>query len=153
DHDVIVDDHAPRPPRADPVAPTAPAGRGTRTIGVSGFGEGRTGAGAAPPAPAGRGTARGGVSGFGEGRTEGAAPPRGAATVVLLRDGRGGLEAYLQRRPMGMGFAGGLWVFPGGRVDEADRDPAVEAAWAGPPAAEWAERLGLGIEEARGHVV
>lgn len=82
-----------------------------------------------------------------------AAVPRAAATVVLLRDGRGGLEAYLQRRPMGMGFAGGLWVFPGGRVDEADRDPAVEAAWAGPPAAEWAERLGLGVEEARGHVV
>ncbi|HXQ56894.1 MAG TPA: NUDIX domain-containing protein, partial [Actinomycetes bacterium] len=77
-----------------------------------------------------------------------AAVPRAAATVVLLRDGRGGLEAYLQRRPMGMGFAGGLWVFPGGRVDDADRDPAVEAAWAGPPAADWAERLGLGVEEA-----
>jgi 8-oxo-dGTP pyrophosphatase MutT (NUDIX family) len=79
--------------------------------------------------------------------------PRPAATVVLLRDGRGGLEAYLQRRPTGMGFAGGLWVFPGGRVDEADRDPAVEAAWAGPPPADWAERLGLAVEEARGHVV
>jgi 8-oxo-dGTP pyrophosphatase MutT (NUDIX family) len=79
--------------------------------------------------------------------------PRPAATVVLLRDGRDGLEAYLQRRPMGMGFAGGLWVFPGGRVDEADRDPAVEATWAGPSPAEWAGRLGMDLTEARGHVV
>src|SRR5215203_5955576 len=59
--------------------------------------------------------------------------PRAAATVALLRDGRDGLEAYLQLRPARMGFAGGLWVFPGGRVDEADADPAVEATWAGPP--------------------
>jgi 8-oxo-dGTP pyrophosphatase MutT (NUDIX family) len=80
-------------------------------------------------------------------------PSRAAATVVLLRDSPGGLEAYLQRRPMRMGFAGGLWVFPGGRVDDADRDPAVDAAWAGPPPAAWAERLGQPVEEARGHVV
>jgi 8-oxo-dGTP pyrophosphatase MutT (NUDIX family) len=78
---------------------------------------------------------------------------RAAATVVLLRDGPGGLEAYLQRRPPGMGFAGGVWVFPGGRVDAADRDPAVEAGWAGPSPAAWAERLGLGVDEARGHLV
>jgi 8-oxo-dGTP pyrophosphatase MutT (NUDIX family) len=82
-----------------------------------------------------------------------AAVPRPAATVVLLRDGRDGLEAYLQRRPTGMGFAGGLWVFPGGRVDAADRDPAVEGRWAGPSPADWARRLGLPVEEARGHVV
>ena len=79
--------------------------------------------------------------------------PRAAATVVLLRDGQDGLEAYLQLRPMGMGFAGGLWVFPGGRVDEADRDPAVDLRWAGPPAAMWSERLGLPVDEARGYVV
>jgi 8-oxo-dGTP pyrophosphatase MutT (NUDIX family) len=79
--------------------------------------------------------------------------PRAAATVVLLRDGRDGLEAYLQLRPMGLGFAGGLWVFPGGRVDEADRDPAVDVSWAGTPAAAWGERLGLPVDEARGYVV
>jgi len=79
--------------------------------------------------------------------------PRPAATVVLLRDGPEGLEAYLQKRPMGMGFAGGLWVFPGGRVDEADRDPAVEERWAGPSPAAWAERLGLPVDQARGQVV
>jgi len=52
-----------------------------------------------------------------------------------------------------MGFAGGLWVFPGGRVDEADRDPAVDVAWAGPSPAAWAERLGMEVADARGHVV
>jgi 8-oxo-dGTP pyrophosphatase MutT (NUDIX family) len=82
-----------------------------------------------------------------------AVAPRAAATVVLLRDGPGGLEAYLQRRPLGMGFAGGLWVFPGGRVDAADRDSAVEASWAGPPPVAWAERLGLEAGEARGQLV
>jgi 8-oxo-dGTP pyrophosphatase MutT (NUDIX family) len=82
-----------------------------------------------------------------------AAGPRPAATVVLLRDGPGGPEAYLQRRPLGMGFAGGLWVFPGGRVDEGDRDPAVDGRWAGPSPAAWAERLGLPVSEARGHLV
>jgi 8-oxo-dGTP pyrophosphatase MutT (NUDIX family) len=79
--------------------------------------------------------------------------PRPAATVALLRDGPDGLEVYLQLRPLGMGFAGGLWVFPGGRVDRADRDPAVDRRWAGPAPAAWAERLGLGVGEARGHVV
>src|SRR4029450_4221590 len=76
--------------------------------------------------------------------------PRPAATVALLRDGRNGLEAYLQRRPLGRGFAGGLWVFPGGRGDEADRAPAVDASWAGPPPAVWAQRLGLPVGGARG---
>jgi 8-oxo-dGTP pyrophosphatase MutT (NUDIX family) len=79
--------------------------------------------------------------------------PRPAATVVLLREGWGGPEAYLQLRPMGMGFAGGLWVFPGGRVDDGDRDPAVAGRWAGPSPAAWAERLGLPADEARGHLV
>jgi 8-oxo-dGTP pyrophosphatase MutT (NUDIX family) len=52
-----------------------------------------------------------------------------------------------------MGFAGGLWVFPGGRVDAGDRDPGVDGRWAGPAAAVWGERLGLPAAEARGHVV
>jgi 8-oxo-dGTP pyrophosphatase MutT (NUDIX family) len=43
-----------------------------------------------------------------------------AATVVLLRDGTEGLEVLLLRRNADLKFAGGMWVFPGGRVDEAD---------------------------------
>ena len=84
---------------------------------------------------------------------DGVSRPRPAATVVVLRGGVGGVEAYLQRRPRTMGFAGGLWVFPGGRVDERDADPALDASWAGPPPAAWAERMGVPVEQARGLVV
>jgi 8-oxo-dGTP pyrophosphatase MutT (NUDIX family) len=45
---------------------------------------------------------------------------RDAATVVLLRDGASGIEAWLLTRAVGMVFAGGMSVFPGGRVDDAD---------------------------------
>lgn len=47
---------------------------------------------------------------------------RDASTVVLLRDGAGGLEVWLLTRATSMAFAGGMAVFPGGRVDEADAD-------------------------------
>jgi 8-oxo-dGTP pyrophosphatase MutT (NUDIX family) len=43
-----------------------------------------------------------------------------AATVILLRDGAAGLETLLLRRNSQIAF-GGMWVFPGGRIDEADR--------------------------------
>jgi 8-oxo-dGTP pyrophosphatase MutT (NUDIX family) len=80
-------------------------------------------------------------------------PARPAATVVVLRDRPGGLEVYLQRRTRTMGYAAGLWVFPGGAIDPADQDPAVDAAWTGPGPAAWAERLDLGPDQARGAVV
>lgn len=80
-------------------------------------------------------------------------PIGSAATVVLLRDGPTGIEVYLQLRPQRMGFAGGVWVFPGGRIDGADADPAVDARWEGPAPSAWAARLGLPVDEARGHVV
>jgi 8-oxo-dGTP pyrophosphatase MutT (NUDIX family) len=70
-------------------------------------------------------------------------PPRDAATVALLRDGSCGIEVYLLRRVVGMAFAGGMTVFPGGTVDP---DDAVTAAgpsigWVGPSPAHWAARL------------
>ena len=46
-----------------------------------------------------------------------------AATVVLVRDGAGGLETLLLRRNSKIAF-GGMWVFPGGRIDDADRHPS-----------------------------
>ncbi len=42
-----------------------------------------------------------------------------AATVVVLRDGGDGLEVLMLRRNSEIAF-GGMWVFPGGRIDEAD---------------------------------
>lgn len=43
-----------------------------------------------------------------------------AATVVLVRDGEEGLEALLVQRAKAVKHMGGMWVFPGGKVDEAD---------------------------------
>lgn len=43
-----------------------------------------------------------------------------AATVVLLRDAKQGLEVLLLRRNSKLAFAGGSWVFPGGRIDADD---------------------------------
>lgn len=51
--------------------------------------------------------------------------PALAATVVLLRRGRAGLEVLLTRRPPSMAFAPDMHVFPGGRVDTADGDPRL----------------------------
>jgi 8-oxo-dGTP pyrophosphatase MutT (NUDIX family) len=47
-----------------------------------------------------------------------------AATVVILRDGADGIEVLLLRKNKKLGFAAGMWVFPGGRVDPEDIDPA-----------------------------
>jgi len=47
-------------------------------------------------------------------------PIRDAATVVLLRDGADGIEAWLLTRVTQMVFAAGMTVFPGGRVDDDD---------------------------------
>jgi 8-oxo-dGTP pyrophosphatase MutT (NUDIX family) len=43
-----------------------------------------------------------------------------AATVVLVRDGGDGMEALLVQRNQAVQHMGGMWVFPGGKVDEAD---------------------------------
>lgn len=45
-----------------------------------------------------------------------------AATVVLLRDGHEGLETLMLHRSSQVAF-GGMWVFPGGRVDPDDHRP------------------------------
>ena len=50
----------------------------------------------------------------------GTVPARPAATVVLLRDGAAGSEVLLVQRNARLAFHGGAWVFPGGRIDEAD---------------------------------
>jgi 8-oxo-dGTP pyrophosphatase MutT (NUDIX family) len=65
--------------------------------------------------------------------------PRDAATVVLLRASGSGVEVYLLRRHLGMDFAGGMYVFPGGGVDARDEDSGI--GWVGPSPRAWAERL------------
>lgn len=41
--------------------------------------------------------------------------------MILLRDGGDGVETLMLKRNSKLNFAGGLWVFPGGRVDEEDK--------------------------------
>lgn len=71
------------------------------------------------------------------------APARPAATVVLLRGSAAGPQVLLLRRHGRSGFAAGAWVFPGGVVDAADRDPALAPFLDGPTPQEWAVRMAL----------
>lgn len=70
------------------------------------------------------------------------AAPRPAASVVLIRDGGGGLEVLMmeRHRAAAVAFAGAL-VFPGGKVDAEDRAEAARDAAAGPGAPDPAFRL------------
>ena len=52
-----------------------------------------------------------------------------AATLILVRDRSGGPPDLLMvERSEGMAFAAGAMVFPGGRIDQADRDLAEDLA-------------------------
>ena len=62
--------------------------------------------------------------------------PRPSATIVLMRDGPDGLEALLMKRRREAGFVPGAFVFPGGRVDDADADAALAELCDGPTASE-----------------
>ncbi|MDP1818569.1 MAG: NUDIX hydrolase [Acidimicrobiales bacterium] len=86
-----------------------------------------------------------------------------AATVVLLRDvpgtveggsfGGGSLEVLMLHRTSKVAF-GGMWVFPGGRVEDGDRHPddppdleqAVEAAAQRAAIREASEECGLDVD-------
>ncbi|MBW2419240.1 MAG: NUDIX domain-containing protein [Deltaproteobacteria bacterium] len=48
------------------------------------------------------------------------APALPSASVLLLRDGRAGLEVFMVERHHAMDFASRATVFPGGKVDEGD---------------------------------
>ena len=68
-----------------------------------------------------------------------AVTPRDAATVILLRNGPTGFEVFFVKRRAEVRFMGGAYVFPGGKLDEGDRDPNVPADVDGSAAA---QRLG-----------
>jgi 8-oxo-dGTP pyrophosphatase MutT (NUDIX family) len=74
-------------------------------------------------------------------------PVRPAATVMLVRDivTDRGIEVFLMRRHAAMEFAAGMTVFPGGGVDDRDRDAGLigYGAWYGPEPAWWADRFGI----------
>ncbi len=60
-------------------------------------------------------------------KAAGVVPTRPAATAVILRDGKTGIEVFMVVRHQEIDFASGALVFPGGKVDAQDA------------AAEWAE--------------
>ncbi len=77
------------------------------------------------------------------------APARPAATVVLLRPKDDTFEVYVHRRVVAMVF-GGMYAFPGGGVDPADRPDGLRADWStrlGVPPAEAAAVVAAAIRE------
>ncbi len=82
--------------------------------------------------------------------TDEVAPAIPAATVVLVRDAPSGsgLEVLMLHRTS-KGAFGGMWVFPGGRVDDADRRPdddGDEPAARRAAVREAAEECGLSVD-------
>jgi 8-oxo-dGTP pyrophosphatase MutT (NUDIX family) len=53
------------------------------------------------------------------------AVPLPSATILMLRDGASGVEVFMVKRHHQIDFASGALVFPGGKVDAHDRDPAL----------------------------
>ena len=49
-----------------------------------------------------------------------AVPLRPASTVMLLRDSEHDMEVFMMQRTTTAAFASGMYVFPGGRVDDVD---------------------------------
>ena len=74
-----------------------------------------------------------------------------AATVVLVREASAGPEVLMVRRDSRLAFAGGMWVFPGGRIDAEDflDDPGdLAAAEQRAAAREAGEEAGLVVDPA-----
>lgn len=73
-----------------------------------------------------------------------------AATVIPVRDTAAGPELLMLRRDSRLAFAGGLWVFPGGRVDPedfpADAPDDLEAAELAAAVREAREEAGLALD-------
>jgi 8-oxo-dGTP pyrophosphatase MutT (NUDIX family) len=70
-------------------------------------------------------------------------PVRPAATVMLVRDGDQGLEVFMLQRTHGAAFARSQYVFPGGKVDDADHGDVFEPICDGLDDATASEGLGL----------
>ena len=79
-------------------------------------------------------------------------PAVDAATVVVVRDGAAGLEVLVQERHVETDFVGGALVFPGGRVEDADRDLDPSLVAGGDPA-EVGARFGTDERGGRGLLV
>lgn len=59
------------------------------------------------------------------------AAPVPAATLLLVRDGASGLEVFMLERHPAVEFVPGALVFPGGKVQPSDADPALRPRYRG----------------------
>jgi 8-oxo-dGTP pyrophosphatase MutT (NUDIX family) len=73
-------------------------------------------------------------------------PIRPAATVILVRDADDGYEIFMLRRTSQAAFAGGMFVFPGGRVDGDDHLHSYDAWRSGPAECQLPQQQALGAE-------
>jgi len=73
-------------------------------------------------------------------------PIRPAATVIIVRDAEQDFEIFMLKRTSGAAFAGGMYVFPGGRVDGDDHLHKYDAQRVGPSAQQAAQQRALGPE-------
>jgi len=69
--------------------------------------------------------------------------PREAATVMLVRDQPHGMEVFMLRRSLDSDFVGGAYVFPGGKLDAADRADDLGALCDGRTDADASDILGI----------
>ena len=77
--------------------------------------------------------------------------PKPAATVVVVRQADRGIELFCVERHARSGFLGGAIVFPGGKLDAADEDPAWRASTT--PLGERTLAFGPDADTARGFAV
>ena len=73
-------------------------------------------------------------------------PIRPAATVMLLRGAADELEVFMLKRSSRSAFAGGMFVFPGGRVDGDDHLHRYDAVREGPSEDQAEQAKALGSE-------
>lgn len=70
-------------------------------------------------------------------------PIQPAATLIIIRESQHGPEVLLQQRNPQAIFAGGAWVFPGGRLDDEDSWPDWQQYCAGLTEQDANQRLGV----------
>ena len=71
-------------------------------------------------------------------------PVKPAATVLLIRDkDGGGIEVFMLQRTFSAAFASGMFVFPGGKVDDVDSSVEIGELCTGLTDAEASAQLGI----------
>ena len=73
-------------------------------------------------------------------------PIRPAATVILVRPAASSFEIFMLRRTSKAAFAGGMYVFPGGRVDPEDHFNKYRDVCTGPASEQALQAKALGAD-------